>query len=153
MQFQLSVQDHRFIYWHPAKQSPSHYPNQCYFSVSGTFGNEFQSNWSKTQYSSYIYKKLNWKSLLQYGALIGSLLTYRGRGKIAIIFADDVFLCIFLNENFWNANKMSLKYVPRYTIDNKPPLVEIMGCHRKEDNPLYEPMIIWFTDAYMRNSA
>ena len=27
------------------------------------------------------------------------------------IFADDIFIHIFLNENFWFANKISMKYV------------------------------------------
>ena len=38
---------------------------------------------------------MNWKSRLQYGALIDSPFAHRGRGKIAIIFADDVLLYIF----------------------------------------------------------
>ena len=38
---------------------------------------------------------------------------------MAAIFADDIFRCIFLNENFWISNKISLKYVPYGLIDNK----------------------------------
>ena len=35
-----------------------------------------------------------------------------GWDKMAAIFAHDILKWIFLNENFWISNKMSLKYVP-----------------------------------------
>ena len=34
------------------------------------------------------------------------------------IFADDIFKCIFLNENVWISIKISLKFVPKGPIDN-----------------------------------
>ena len=37
--------------------------------------------------------------------------------------ADDIFKCIFLNENDRISIQISLKYVPRSPIDNKPALV------------------------------
>ena len=40
--------------------------------------------------------------------------------------------------------KTSLKFVPKSTIGNSPALVQI--CSAK---PLFEPMLTWFTDAYM----
>ena len=55
---------------------------------------------------------------------------------MAAIFADDIFICIFSNENFWISNKILLPYVRQVPIDNKP---------------LSEPMIIQFTDAYTPN--
>ena len=33
-------------------------------------------------------------------------------------FADDIFKCIFLNENVWISLKFSLKFVPRVQINN-----------------------------------
>ena len=42
----------------------------------------------------------------------GETLTYWGGVKIAALFADGIFKCIFLNENFWVSNKIALKYVP-----------------------------------------
>ena len=39
-------------------------------------------------------------------------LTHWVRNKMAAIFADDIFICISLNENFWMSNKISLRYVP-----------------------------------------
>ena len=42
-------------------------------------------------------------------------------------FADDIFKCIFLNENMWISMKMSLKYVPKVRINNIPSLVQKMA--------------------------
>ena len=41
-------------------------------------------------------------------------------------FADDIFKCIFLNENVWISNKISLKFVPKGPINNIPALVQII---------------------------
>ena len=38
-------------------------------------------------------------------------------------FADDIFECIFLNENVWIAIKVSLKFVPNGPINNNLELV------------------------------
>ena len=42
--------------------------------------------------------------------------------KKATNLADDIFSCIFLNENVWISIKISLKFVPKGPIDNKPVL-------------------------------
>ena len=44
---------------------------------------------------------------------------------MAAILADDTFKCIFLTENDRILNKISLKFVPRSLIDNKPALVQV----------------------------
>ena len=66
-------------------------------------------------------------------------------------FADDMFKRIFLNENIWISNKISLKYVPWGLIDNMAALVQIMAWRRPGHTPLFEPMLTQFTDAYMRH--
>ena len=38
-------------------------------------------------------------------------------------FADDIFKCIFLNENVWIPIKISLKFIPKGPIKNIPALV------------------------------
>ena len=43
------------------------------------------------------------------------------------------FKCIFLNENVWIANKISLKFVPKSLINNKPSLVQLMAWRRTND--------------------
>ena len=57
-------------------------------------------------------------------------------------FADDIFRCIFLNENVWIPIKISLKFVPRGPISNIPALVHIMTWRRPGDKPLSEAMTV-----------
>ena len=38
-------------------------------------------------------------------------------------FVDDIFKCIFLNENLWISINISLKFVPKGHIDHIPALV------------------------------
>ena len=70
---------------------------------------------------------------------------------MAAIVADDIFKCIFLNENDGIAIKMSLKCVPRSPIDNKPALVQAMAWCRAGDKPLPEPVLAQFLDVYIRH--
>ena len=42
---------------------------------------------------------------------------------MAAILADDIFKCIFVNENDKTPIQISLKLVPRGPIDNKPAVV------------------------------
>ena len=57
-------------------------------------------------------------------------------------FADDIFKCIFLNENVLNSIEISLKFIPRGPINNIPSLVQIMAGRRPGDKPLSEPMMV-----------
>ena len=57
-------------------------------------------------------------------------------------FPDDIFKCIFLNENAWILLEISLKFVPKGPINNIPALVQIMAWRRPGDKPLSEPMIV-----------
>ena len=57
-------------------------------------------------------------------------------------FADDIFKCIFENENEWISPKISLKFVPKVRINNIPALVQIMAWRRPGDKPLSEPMMV-----------
>ena len=57
-------------------------------------------------------------------------------------FADDIFKCIFLNENEWISSRISLKFVPKVPINNIPALVQIMAWCRSGGKPLSEPMMV-----------
>ena len=119
--------------------------------------------------STIMYDKMwgTWLQLYIYGDISVSLmkspcihiyfiqcLTHWGRDKMAAFFADDILKCISLNGNSWIPNKISWKYVAWRLIDNKPSMVQIMGCRRAGDNP-----IIWTNDStvllthILRNSA
>ena len=69
--------------------------------------------------------------------LIQCLNTLRPR-QDGCLFADVILKCIFLNLNSWIPYKISWKYGAWRLIDNKPSMVQIMGCRRAGDNP-----IIW----------
>ena len=73
--------------------------------------------------------------------------------QIARHFADDVFNFIFLYENRRVLIQISLKFVPRGPIDNKPVLVQIIACHLTGDKPLSGLSMAQFGDAYMHKPA
>ena len=57
-------------------------------------------------------------------------------------FADDTFKRIFLNENVRISIEISLKFVPKGSINNIPASVQIMAWRRSGDKPLSEPMMV-----------
>ena len=57
-------------------------------------------------------------------------------------FPDDMFKCIFLNENVWIPIEISLKFVPKGSINNNPSLFQIMAWCRPGDKPLSETMMV-----------
>ena len=71
---------------------------------------------------------------------------------MAAVFADDLFRCIFVNEKFYIFKfQISLKFVPKRPINNNPALVKVMMWRWIGDNPLSEPMLTQFIDAYMQH--
>ena len=76
--------------------------------------------------------------LLAFLALFNTLMP-RQNGRH---FADDIFKCIFLNENLWIPLKISLTFIPKGPINNIPILVQVMAWRRPGDKPLSEPMVV-----------
>ena len=68
--------------------------------------------------------------------------TFRLRQMDAYYFADNIFKCIFLNENVWFTIEISVKFVPKGPIKNIPALVQIMAWRRPGHKPLSDPMLI-----------
>ena len=56
--------------------------------------------------------------------------------------ADDIFKCIFLNENVWIPIKISLKFVPTGPVNNIPALVQVMAWYRPCKKPSSEPTTV-----------
>ena len=56
-------------------------------------------------------------------------------------FVDDIFKCIFLNENVWISLKITRKFIPAFWINNIPALVKIMAWRQPSDKPLSSPMV------------
>ena len=65
-------------------------------------------------------------------------LTHLPLDKMATSLADNIFKCIFLNENYKIPIQISLKFVPRSPIDHKPAFVQVMAWRRTGDKPLPE---------------
>ena len=63
-------------------------------------------------------------------------------GQNGCHFPDDIFKCIFLNENVLISIKISPKFVPKGPMNNIPVLVQIMAWHRPGDKPLSESMMV-----------
>ena len=85
-----------------------------------------------------------WSQTLQWNSAIGryvDLNTLKPR-QYGRHFPDDLFKCIFLNENVWISLTISLKFVPKVPINNIPTLVQIMAWRRPGDKPLSEPMMV-----------
>ena len=57
-------------------------------------------------------------------------------------FADDVFKCIFFNENVSISNTIWLKFVPKCLVNNIPSLVHILAWRRPGVKPLSESMMV-----------
>ena len=57
-------------------------------------------------------------------------------------FPDDIFKCIFFNENVLITIKISLTFVPKGPINDIPTLVQIMAWRRPGEKPLSEPMLV-----------
>ena len=63
------------------------------------------------------------------------------------ILPDGIFKCIFFYEII--PIQLSLKFVLKSPVDDKPALVMVIAWHRPGDKPLPEPMMAQLTDAYM----
>ena len=57
-------------------------------------------------------------------------------------FPDDIFKCIFLNENVWISINITLKFVPSGPINNIPALVQITAWCQSGNKALSEPMLV-----------
>ena len=110
---QLTICQHWFRLWLGTEQAASHYLNQWWFSLL-----------------MHIYIA---------GPLWVNTLRPKQNGPH---FADDIFKCIFLNENAWILIKISLKFVPKGSINNIPALVQIMAWRRPGVKPLSEPSMV-----------
>ena len=113
-----------------------HYLYQWWNIVNWTPGNKFQWNFN---WNSYICIQENavehviWKMAailsqpqcvkLRYGCSFRSVINSSPPGENGRHFTDNIFKCIYLNENVWFSLKISMKFVPVVPLDNNPALV------------------------------
>ena len=62
-------------------------------------------------------------------------------GQNGCHFTDDIFKCVFFNENAPILIKISLKFVPRVPNNNIQALVQIMAWCWPGNKPLFEPVM------------
>ena len=123
--------------------SPKHYLDQCWFIPSiGTYAihPKGKSTWMVIKVITTVHLKLHLRTKVMspWGQWVNTLRP-RQDGRL---FPDDIFKCIFLNENAWILLEILLKFVPKVQINNIPALVQIMAWRRSGDKPLSEPMMV-----------
>ena len=74
-----------------------------------------------------------------YFLLIINTLRPRQNGRL---FADDIFKCIFLDENVWISIKISLKFVQKCPINDILALIYIIAWCRPSSKSLSDPMMV-----------
>ena len=112
------------------QMAPSHYLNQCWLIIKGVLWHSPQSNFTRSTHGL--------SDMCLVISYFNSLRPRQNRRH----FADNIFKCIFLNENVWILINISLKFLPKGPIDHIPALVQIMAWRRPGDKPLSEPMMI-----------
>ena len=95
--------------------------------------------WVRSWMNNFIQQKTIGRDYVQFTIVVVNSLRPRQNGRHS---PDDIFKCIFLNENIWILITSSLKFIPKGPINNIPALVQIMAWRRPGDRPLSEPMIV-----------
>ena len=72
------------------------------------------------------------------GMYFYAILMHHGQDKMTTIFGD-ILKFIFFNENACILKQISLKFVPKCLINNKPAFIQMMAYHQTGNKPLSEP--------------
>ena len=92
---------------------PSHYLNQCCFIVNGTLGNNFswKLNWNS---NTFIQENATETVVHEMAAILsrGRWVQSSSPGQNGCHFTDDIFKCIFVNENFFIITNNIIIYPP-----------------------------------------
>ena len=87
------------------------------------------------------FAQYNWRNI-GYLRLPETHLNTLRPGQDGRYIPDDIFECIFFNENVKISIKISLKFVLKGPINIIPALVQIMAWRRPGDKPLSEPIMV-----------
>ena len=113
--------------------APSHYLTQCWLLIPEFLCHSHDNNFTANPRAVILYNSFENCSFRI------NTLRPRQNGRH---FADDIFKCIFLDENVWIPIKISLKFLPQGPINNIPAFVKIMAWRRPGDKPWSGPMIV-----------
>ena len=114
-------------------QAPSHYQIQCWTRSMPPYGI------TGPQWVNFSFCNMQDTQVLILYEEGFNTLRQKQNGRH---FADDIFKCIFLNENRWVSINISLKFVLKGRINNIPALVQIMAWRLVITKPLSEPMMV-----------
>ena len=81
--------------------------------------------------------------------ILQGCLTHLPRFKMATIFTDLIFKCIFVDEKFGIFIQISLKFVPEVPTNSESTLFQVMAWHLTGVKQLTEPMLTQLTDGCM----
>ena len=95
----------------------------------------------------WLYYMFPWIHIISLPIFVNEL-TRWGQDKMAAVFADGSFKCIFLNENILISMKTSLKFVPKGLINNIKALAKIMAWRWPGDKPLSGSMMLGYRRIY-----
>ena len=93
---------------------------------------------SESEYEQFSCKRL----ILKWRPCCSGLNILTHWGQNGCKFPDDIFKCIFLNENVSISIKSSLKCVPRCPINNILAFDRVMYRRRPGNKPLFEAMMV-----------
>ena len=118
-------------------------------------------NWTELGFPSDFIFESSDCVLYSLKMLVRFMINMRGYDVVNIFFNSSPvgpngrhFLTFHMHFREWKfciLLRISLKFVPKGSIDNNPVLVQIMAWRRIGDKPLCELMLTQFTDAYMRH--
>ena len=103
--------------------------------------NSFLIYLSHGLYRDCVFENFEYPWVTAHSSIHLTVLTHWGWDKMAALFADGTFKCIFLSETVGISIKISLKFVHKGPINNIPALVQIMAWRPPGDKPLSEPMV------------
>ena len=117
-----------------AENGPSYRETRvhCVISFDNIYLGNQKRNIKVSHYWPFVRRIQSWRRV------INSLRPRPNRRHVV----DDIFKCIFENENEWISHRISLKFVPKVRINNIPALVQIMAWRRPGDKPLSKPMMV-----------
>ena len=107
----------------PTQLFQEHFMKYCKWSIEGPIG--MRQHFKLLQVTTQT-DTVPWRIYASIGLCVNTLRP-RQNGRH---FADDMFKCIFLNENVWIPIEISLTFVPKGPINNIPALVQIMAWCR-----------------------
>ena len=135
------VTDQSFLFsiWVTSQNCDCHVTWFCYQLIAKPGNKTATVSWPDPYIVQFHYNTVQYNTLLHTAHWWLNTLRLSQNG---CHFPDNIFKCIFSNENVKVLIKISLKFVPKGPINNIPALVQIMAWRWPGDKPLSESMMV-----------